>query len=173
MAFTMKEVGRSLSEEDIRTLEFKLSLLLPKDYKAFLLANNGGRPEPDAFPILNFENNPKDAIADFFGIDQELETDNIEWNYTVLKGRIPNHLLPIADTGSGDLICLSLSGIDKGKVYFWDHEGEHEPPTYDNVYLIADSFEEFLDSIHFWDPLEGIDVDSMIIEGDVKGDVLK
>lgn len=38
-----------------------------------------------------------------------------------------------------------------GKVYFWDHEGEEmdddSPPTWDNVYLIANSFTEFLDNL--------------------------
>ncbi len=51
----------------------------------------------------------------------------------------------------GNIICLSLTGDTAGKVYYWDHDGETDPPTFDNVYKIADSFQGFLDSIHFFD----------------------
>ena len=57
------------------------------------------------------------------------------------------------------MICLSLVGSDKGAVYYWDYYGEHKPPSYDNVYLIAGSFEGFLDSLHSYDPLAEVDQD--------------
>jgi hypothetical protein len=36
-----------------------------------------------------------------------------------------------------------------GTVYFWDHEKEAdlELPSYDNVFVIADSFDKFLSSL--------------------------
>jgi hypothetical protein len=39
--------------------------------------------------------------------------------------------------------------MDKGRVYYWDHDNEHWPPSYDNLYMIAETFGEFLDSIHW------------------------
>jgi hypothetical protein len=51
----------------------------------------------------------------------------------------------IAGDGSGNLICLSSKGANKGTVCFWDHDREHSPPAYENVYLIAETFSEFLD----------------------------
>ena len=36
-------------------------------------------------------------------------------------------------------------------MYYWDHDAEHTPPTYDNIYFIAESFPAFLESIHFQD----------------------
>jgi hypothetical protein len=65
-------------------------------------------------------------------------------------------LLPVAGDGSGNLICLSFEGANKGAVYFWDHDEEHSPPTYENVYLIAETFEKFLNSIYFEDLSEEI-----------------
>ena len=41
-------------------------------------------------------------------------------------------------------------------VYYWDHDREHSPPTYDNLFLIAETFDEFLDSIYFEDLSEEI-----------------
>lgn len=42
-----------------------------------------------------------------------------------------------------------MSGEDKGKVYFWDHEFEleEEKPGYHNVGFIADSFNEFVETL--------------------------
>jgi hypothetical protein len=35
-----------------------------------------------------------------------------------------------------------------GKVFFWDHEAETNPPSYANCHLIADSFNEFIETLH-------------------------
>ncbi|MES2354414.1 MAG: SMI1/KNR4 family protein [Pseudomonadota bacterium] len=165
MTFAMKDVGRQLVEADIRKLERKLGLVLPEDYKVFLLKNNGGRPIPKFFPIEGFENNPQGQIQDFFGLDDPIESCRLEWNYKTFAERLPQHLFPIACEDGGSLICLSLSGSDKGAVYYWDLYGETQPPSYDNVYPIAETFKEFLDSLHSWDPLAG--------EEDVKGELIK
>jgi cell wall assembly regulator SMI1 len=138
-----------LSEHDITQVEVQLGLSLPAGYRNFLLAHNGGRPEPDAFPIHNNPSDDHGLVHNFLCIKKE---DN--YNLTVwakrYRGRIPSDLLPIAKDPGGNLICLSVSGADVGKVYFWDHEeeaGEGETPGYDNVYFVANSFQEFLESL--------------------------
>jgi hypothetical protein len=63
---------------------------------------------------------------------------------------VPAGFLPLAVDPGGNLICLVISGTNTGKVYFWDHEEEVEEgqqPGYSNVYLIANSFNEFLNSL--------------------------
>jgi len=153
MTFTMSDVGRPLSDVDIQTLEKRLGVSLPEDYKAFLKKNNGGRPIPKFFPILGFQNNPVGQVQDFFGIDDPVKSCNLDWNYDVMRGRMLGNLFPIACEDGGSLICLSLFGSDKGAVYYWNYYGEAHPPTYDNVYQIAGTFQGFLDSLHFYDPL--------------------
>ena len=66
---------------------------------------------------------------------------------------MPDNFFPIACEDGGSLICLSLAGSDKGAVYYWNYYGETHPPSYDNVYQIAGTFQGFLESIHFFDPL--------------------
>jgi len=63
---------------------------------------------------------------------------NIEWT----NGRMPSTMIPVAGSGS-DYVCLGLSAPDRGRVFYWERESE---PTvnYNNVYLIAQSFGEFL-----------------------------
>lgn len=160
MAFTMNDVGRLLNDDDIRALEKNMAVSLPEDYKAFLKRHNGGCPDPTYFPIHGFENNPIGTIQVFFRIDGPIKSSNLDWNYRTFLGRIPENLFPIACEDGGSLICLSLSGPDKGAVYYWDYYGEAQPPSYDNVYLIAETFQKFLDGIHFNDPLAEVDADA-------------
>ena len=83
-----------------------------------------------------------------------------------MAGRIPENLFPIACEDGGSLICLSLSGSDKGAVYYWDYYGETQPPSYDNVYQIAGTFQGFLDSLHFYDPLAEADANPTPVKRD-------
>ncbi len=51
------------------------------------------------------------------------------------------------------MICLGIKGKRRGKVYFWDHEDEFDDngegrQDYGNVYLLANSLDEFLNKLH-------------------------
>src|ERR1700690_1961351 len=143
MGYEMGEFGPTITVFNIRALEKKLSLKLPATYKAFLLKNNGGRPKPNtAYTIQGWENNEKGDVHFFLGIGYAGHgfSYDLEEDYKTLRDRIPRNLFPIATTDFGDFILLSLSGADKGSVHIWDHEKEHCPPTYANIYKIADSF---------------------------------
>ena len=72
----------------------------------------------------------------------------------MFRDRVPARFLPIASDLIGDVICISTSGEDAGTIYLWDHELEadpgqgEQPDTVDNVVLIADGFDEFLDGLY-------------------------
>ena len=156
MPFEMLDTGPPLTDARIDRLERELGIKLPEGYRSFLRRYNGGHPDPAFFPIRGLESNPSRAIHYFFGIDDPLESNCLDWNYRILKGRIPRELLAIAGDDTGNLICLSLKGPNEGTVYFWDHDDEHSPPTYGNLYLIAETFSKFLDGIHFEDLSEEV-----------------
>ena len=151
MPFEMLEVGPTLTELQVDRLERQSGIALPKSYRSFLLRYNGGRPEPAFFPIRDFDRNPFGAIHFFFGLSRTVRSNNLDWNISMYRGRMPRELLPIAGDELGNKICLAVSGTNAGCVYFWDHDHEHLPPTYANLYLIASSFEEFLDGIYLED----------------------
>ena len=119
---------------------------LPPGYRDFLLKHNGGRPIPNAFPLEGLEDNPFDTIQVLFRLKGQVQSNNLDWNFDTFNGRVPNNLLAIGCTDCGDLICVSLFGDDAGSVLYWDHHHEPPVPSYENVYHIADSFEEFIDS---------------------------
>jgi len=149
MALEIHDSCHSLSEKDVEQTETKLGVSLPVDYRTFLLRHNGGWPEPSTFPL---ENNPSDDHARvhyFLCIEEEDPYNLIDWAED-FQGRVPPGLLPIAVDPGGNLVCVSTSGGKSGTVYFWDHEeeaGEGETPGYDNVYYVAENFEDFLNML--------------------------
>lgn len=141
------ETHQGISEQDLQAHVAKLHVRFPEEYRAFLLKYNGGSPRPRCFKFRGSDNG-SDVLA-FFGfgshydISEELET---------YAGRLPGRFFPVATDSGGNLICISVAGDDCAKVYFWDHDQEagrgEDPDAVDNITLIADGFDEFLNSLH-------------------------
>jgi cell wall assembly regulator SMI1 len=139
----------AINEAVIQQFERQLGKDLPSEYRAFLLTHNGGRPRPAEFPMTGDTLNPSGTIHWFFGINNSRHYD-LRRNYRVYQDRIPTNFLPIAADPGGNLICLAVAGEDRGTVYFWDHDYEaleDEVANYENVYFIANSFTELLNSL--------------------------
>ena len=147
----LKGMGRVLTQTDIDDLETATRQIYPAQYKQFLLMNNGGRPKENNFKFKAVADNLDGGIVDgFYGIDLELKVNNLDSAYKTYLGRMPKNIIPVAHDPFGNQICISVSGNDSGKVYFWDHEEEVSEGLeagYQNLYLIADSFEEFLNQL--------------------------
>ena len=142
-------VDEKISEADIAAFEQRLGAVLPADYRDFLLATNGGQPEP----LLGFEfsettgdesgsliryflcllpaNHPLSIIEMLFGLDYQ--------------GRLVSGYVPIGEDPLGNYVLLSTLPHDYGHVYFWDHEEEDEDEaSMCNMSLIAPSFTAFM-----------------------------
>jgi len=138
------------SDEAIKTIEEKFGIALPVEYRNFLLSHNGGRVTPAVFRFKKQSGKYADSCVDWFLAIYDGEFDNFESYFETYKldqQRLPPELVPIAHDPGGNLICISVSGSQKGAVFFWDHENEcdiGETPTFANVHLIADSFSMFL-----------------------------
>lgn len=139
-----------VKEEDIISFEKENNLLLPSEYRDFLLKNNGGTPEvhsiitlPKKGYVLNF----------FFGIfpSNIVIDDSITWHMKIYSNRYPSEfMLPIASAGGGDLILLGLKGIYQSKIYYWEHEfenAENGDKYFDNISLIFNNLSELLNSL--------------------------
>jgi hypothetical protein len=88
-------------------------------------------------------------LAFLLGTKQE-EYNDLLIHAKVFDNGVPPELLPVGRDPFGNLICLAVSGLNRGKVYWWFHEeeaDEGEPPTYDNVYFVANSFSDLLDNL--------------------------
>lgn len=140
----MLDTQTPLTEQDIREAEERLQYRIPAEYRAFLLVYNSGYPERQNFSLS--PGGAKDySVEYFYGLKVSYGT-NLESILTTYRDRMPGEMFPFARCG-GCQICLCTAGNNTGKVYFWDSEEENpdEPqPCYDNLYLIANSFDEFL-----------------------------
>jgi SMI1-KNR4 cell-wall len=59
--------------------------------------------------------------------------------------QLPLNFLAIGEVTGANLVCLSLRKDSFGKVYVWDHEHSASEPA--GLYLAADSFTEFVNSL--------------------------
>jgi cell wall assembly regulator SMI1 len=138
-----------LSHQDIERAEHRLKITLPTDYKEFLLTHNGGRLEPNRFPIRSNRSDTHGILNWLFGVREHGQYSLVD-EAMRFQGRVPPDLLPIGEDPGGNLICLAIAGPNRTRIYFWTHEeevDEDETPGYDNVYFVANSFTDLLERL--------------------------
>ena len=139
------------SPEAIVQFEARRGILLPADYKQFLLKSNGGYPTPNVFEVPGWHGQGN-SVMSFYGIHDGSKGKRLDRACEVYNERIPADLIPIAYDANGNAICIGWKGERKGKIYFWDHEDELDEngdfvQDYRNVFLVANSLQEFLDNL--------------------------
>ena len=151
----VREPESPIGLKDIEQAENEMGIKFPKDYKQFLLKVNGGHPIKDTFPVLQaIGNDPRQDSAEIAWLSAIYngENYNLVKEYNLFKGdRTPEDLLTIADDSLGNKICLCIKGKNLDKVYFWDFRGQNPDENeawYDNVYLVAESFTDFINSLY-------------------------
>jgi hypothetical protein len=143
---TIHDPGAAVSEKDLTAFEERRGFGLPTDYRDFLKANNGGRPQPSAFPINGFELNPYGVVQAFFSLKEtEMPSYDLDWILDDLQGLIPCKLIPVACTGTDDYVCLDLRQLG-APVMFWDRKSFWGSDIWreTDLYLVAPSFALFL-----------------------------
>jgi hypothetical protein len=150
MAVTFLATKPSAADADIRALEQSLGVPLPNQYRAHLLAHNGGHPNPDLIIYRDRQGRSHGSdIAWFFNVGP-YEYENLLWYRDTYRDRIPPATLPIGRSSGGSLFLLQLPGPGPQPVYFWDSNREPddgEPVTAENVYWLATDFHAFLAAI--------------------------
>lgn len=147
-----EETKNPTTESEIASLEKRLNITLPNQYRDHILKYNGGYPSKECFDT---QGGGRSKIHYFYAIYNG-KYSNFENTYTKFKikqNRLLPHIFPIAHDEGGNQICISIGENDYGYVYFWDHEEEDDEPSYENMYLIANSLNEFLDNLFECPPL--------------------
>ena len=138
----------AIGEVQLSKIEMEINSPLPKEYRKFLLKNNGGKPKPSIFPIKSYPISSRSESQSFLCINSG-DVYDLSKYIKRYKKRIPHDMLPIAIDLAGNLICIVFTGTDLGKIYFWDHENEVEEglePWCENIYFVSDSFGEFYEN---------------------------
>lgn len=143
-----------LAPDRLQAAEHALGIRMPEDYRRFMLQFNGGRPKPRGFDIaweegrLGAEDWRTSSLSILYPVEDSADENLVSMNRVTFEGRIPKGTLAIASDAGGNVLLLALNGPYAGKVLFWvkDHEVEEGAvPGYDNVGLVADSFQDLLD----------------------------
>ena len=131
-------------DSEISRFEAVVRADLPASYRAFLQTQNGGRPKPSKFSFAAKGGRLEDdSVQCFFGLHSG-RIGSLDKKFEMYRGRIPDGFFPIATDSFGNLILMGTRDKGRGKIFFWDHEQETEPPTMENISLIAGSFEDFI-----------------------------
>jgi hypothetical protein len=135
----IREMAPPAPRDKLIELEGALGTSLPGDYRQFLEKCNGGYVG-GAFwfkgPTPRGE--PADAGVHHIGGFREEPHFSLTWAREVYAGRIPDTLLWIMDDPFGNGICLGVRETYRGRIYFWDHEMEPTPGTWDGQVDTAD-----------------------------------
>lgn len=134
-----------LTVDELMEFECTHDLMLPAEYRDFLLKHNGGKPQLNIFS--------DDRVINYFFAIKTLLRDHyaIQWYMDMYQDRYPHGMLPIASAGGGDLILIGLSHDQASKIYYWNHHFEaedHAEDYWDNITFIADSFSQFLNQLY-------------------------
>jgi hypothetical protein len=163
LGFTASE--EKLDEAMLKRVEGQYGFTLPELYRQFLLNYEKGLPEQFIqYPAIESIPRADKKNLLIFGsflaaVDGE---DSLEENMKQYDERIPASIIPIAEDLTGNLICIGVRGEAKGRIYYWDHENEMAARNmlqldlkgitsiddyWENIYLIAESFIDFIRSM--------------------------
>lgn len=153
MNFTLEEIGEKIEISDIEEFESEYNVKLPKEYRTFLLKNNGGDPEGFLFTEKFVEIQPGSLervqqatdVERFFSLKEMI----FEYEDIVDDEYILPHFIPIARTSFGNLILISVSEDETyGSVNFSNHDLIDDESGLFVVSVIKNTFSEFIDSLH-------------------------
>lgn len=162
-----------LSEEEIGVVEKMINGHFSDDYRFFLSSYGAslfkGESEENPYVVFSsIEELPAHITSDGFALVDAFYGASNEGPYSLatrvnfFRGRMPESIIPIADDGGSGQICLGIRNTDEGKIFYWDQQGEAlseeeyledfdeprpEQAMYENMYLIANSFCEFLNAL--------------------------
>ena len=141
----MKSKAPPAPEADIAAFESEIGHQLPKVYRQFLAASNGG------YIGGRFWFKGGNTGIDHIGGFRSEGHFSLRSTREIYADRIPSELVWIMDDPFGNAICIGILGDTHGKIYFWDHEQEPDPDKWDgsvanadNVSVLTDSFTEFV-----------------------------
>ena len=147
----LKEPRPPVSAAQLAEAETRLAALgmpIPPSYKAFLAAQDGGKPVRNSFSFEQRGRQQHDLVRLFFGIGPSANGDLVGKAATA-RDDVPAGVLPIAADSFGNLILIDGRNGGDGPIVFWDHEEGFDDgePDYSNLYEVAPDLETFLDGL--------------------------
>lgn len=126
-------------DSDIANLEAHLGVVFPKDYRLFVATSGGGSPVETDFDI----NEPRGVFNASIGVFLTVADGKYGIAETLrnIEERKIDGLIPVAESGGGDFVCLDYRESDSPVIAYW-HHGRHGLD--DELVIVCDTFSEFL-----------------------------
>ena len=129
---------KDISIDIIESVENRLEITLPEDYKQIVLKYDGGYPNPNHFKV----DGKVEIFNNLISLDEN-EYDNIYEILEDLQDRIGDHLIPFAEDGFGNLLCFDYSA--NKNIVFWDHEKNHD--DFKEAPFVCSSFSSLIENL--------------------------
>ena len=129
---------KGISKDIIESVEHRLQITLPDDYKQVVLKYEGGYPNPKHFKV----DGKVEIFNNLISLDKN-EYNNIYEILEDLQNRIGDQLIPFAEDGFGNLLCFDYSA-DKS-IVFWNHEKNYD--EFKEAAFVCSSFSSLIESL--------------------------
>lgn len=152
----VRDSGPRLTKAAIERAQMKLGVTFPEDYRQFMFAHNGGKPEPNSFVFRRKGKQQVDWVQAFSPItNSRIDSLNLFGQQDLLRRfaaegvPVPDGSIAIGYNGPGDSILLFSKGRRKGQVWLkvWDDTVSDPNVTAspeEGLYKLAGSFRAFL-----------------------------
>lgn len=136
-------IFKKISKVDIIHIEKLFNISLPSDYVTFLLKYNGVVSN-DAFNEIYLKDINKNVNVDvIYGIDTGNDASNIEyWTNAYIDDLFESTII-IGDSIQHGFFVLVCDGSNDGVYYYDDSYSLSSSDDENNVYFIANTFDEF------------------------------
>ena len=142
--------------EELANIERRIGIRLPPLYAFLLLEYQAPIIFEEDVEFIPMQRSPWDgedglqSLEIVFGLGKDVYS--VSHMLDRYRDRMPDGVIPIGEAPFGNIIVLGTKGDVAGKVFFWDHEDEREITgdkqlDYGNMYLIAESLENFLNRL--------------------------
>jgi hypothetical protein len=125
--------GEPATPARVEALERIIGQPLPRSFRHFVLAQDGGEPADNVFLIPGGKN--ESGVNDFLSL-AEIERELVQ--------PTPDGVVPIAHAEGGNLVMLRLSD---GRIFFWNHEVQCP----EGLIELAPSFAAFREALRPFD----------------------
>ena len=145
------------NQEAILLFEQTNNIKFPDAYKELVRFHDGGILEKDIFSYDNGYEIETNCVG--FFLPWQKETLELEGEYILDQINnppefFPQGLIPFAPDGGGNYLCFDYRNCKENPpIIFWHHAVEEN----EGVFLLADSFEQFIDSLKSEEEMEKVD----------------
>lgn len=134
-----------IGDVEVRRVEHALGVTFPEDYRACVKGCHGGRPRDNNFSFMNPAiGRMESSLAILLSFSDD-DPENIVETHHRLLPFLPVGVIPIADDGGGDFVCLQYGGQAEPSVVYWHHRERSVVP-------LSESFAGFLDILYAESP---------------------